>query len=77
VAGILVSAQEPRSVSDEVVRLERAEGEAMIKKDRAAFQRLYADDYSYQHSNGVMANKAEDIGQNTSSDVAWTSYSTG
>ncbi len=49
----------------------------MIKKDRAAFQRLYADDYSYQHSNGVMANKAEDIEQNTSSDVAWTSYSTG
>ena len=44
-AGILVSAQQAGSVADEVLRLERAEGDATVKKDRAAFQRLYADDY--------------------------------
>ena len=72
-AGVLVSAQQSASVADEVLRLERAQTEANVKKDRAAYDRLLADDYTYVHSNGTLNNKTEDIGSTMSSDMKWTS----
>src|SRR4051812_9851265 len=72
VAGVLVSAQ-AGSVADEVMRLEKAQTDATLKKDRAAFEKILADDYSYVHSNGAVNNKAEEIASTMSSDVKWTS----
>ena len=46
------------------------------KKDRAAMQRLLADDYYYVHSNGNVANKAQDIASDMSPDNKWTSSKT-
>ena len=73
-AGILVSAQQSGSVADEIMRLERASADALVKKDRTVFEKLTADDYSYIHSNGVAQSKAEEIADNVSSDVKWTSF---
>ena len=72
-AGILVSAQQAASVADEVLRLERAQGAANVKKDGAAYARLLADEYSYVHSNGTVSNKAEEVASTVSSDAKWTS----
>ena len=72
-AGILVSAQQAGSVADEVLRLERAQGAANIKKDGAAYARLLADEYSYVHSNGTVSNKTEEVASTVSSDAKWTS----
>ncbi|HEY6213758.1 MAG TPA: nuclear transport factor 2 family protein [Vicinamibacterales bacterium] len=73
-AGILASAQQSGSAADEVVRAERAEVGATVKKDRAALEKLYADDYSYTHSNGVVASKAEDLAADVAADMKWTSF---
>src|SRR5439155_5904300 len=72
-AGILVSAQQAGSVADEVLRLERAQGAANVKKDGAAYARLLADEYSYVHSNGTVSNKTEEVASVVLSDVKCTS----
>jgi ketosteroid isomerase-like protein len=72
--GVVLSAQAPAPVADEVLRLERAEVEATVKKDRAAIERLYADDYSYVHSTGAVATKAQELSDVPSADVKWTGF---
>lgn len=72
-AGILVSAQQAGSIADEILRLERAQGAANLKKDGPAYGRLLADEYSYVHSNGTVNNKTEEVASTVSSDVKWTS----
>ena len=72
-AGILVSAQQSGPPADEVIRLERAVIAAEAKKDRAALDKMYADDFSYIHSNGMVANKADDLASSVSPDINWTS----
>ena len=47
-----------------------------VKKDRAAMERLIADDYYYVHSNGNAATKAQDIASDMSPDNKWTSSKT-
>jgi ketosteroid isomerase-like protein len=47
-----------------------------VKKDRAVMERLLADDYYYVHSNGNVANKAQDIAADMSPDNNWTSSKT-
>ena len=46
------------------------------QKDRAAMERLIADDYYYVHSNGNTATKAQDIASDMSPDNKWTSSKT-
>jgi ketosteroid isomerase-like protein len=53
----------------------RAEGDAIVKKDKAALERLYAEDYLYAHSNGVVANRAADITTSIAADTKWTAVS--
>jgi hypothetical protein len=72
-SGLLVSAQQSGSVADEVLRMERAQADATLKKDRAAYERLLADDYSYIHSNGSVNNKAEEVTSTMSAEIKWTS----
>ena len=71
--GLAVSAQDIGSVTSELRRLEQAASEATVKKDRAAIERLYADDYSYIHSNGSIATKAQELSDVVSPDFKWTS----
>ena len=47
---------------------------SLMKKDRVTMERLYADDYTYTHSNGTVANKAQDIAASMSPDQAWTAH---
>jgi hypothetical protein len=70
---LTVSAQDAASVTREVLRLEQVTSNAVVKKDRAAVQPLYADDYSYIHSNGSVADKALELADVVSPDSKWTS----
>ncbi len=65
-------AQASSSVEQDIIKLEQAATDAQFKKDRAALERLLADDYLYTHSNGSVLNKAQEIAQSMSSDVQWT-----
>ena len=67
--GLIVSAQEAGSV----VREAQAASNAFVKKDRAALEQVYGDEYSYIHSNGSIANKAQELSDVMSPDVKWTS----
>lgn len=71
-AGSSGSAQTPRSVEQELIALDQAFNDAQVKKDRATLERLWADDYSYTHSNGSVMNKAQDIADTMSGDMTWT-----
>ena len=75
--GLLVAdaapAQTQNAIEQELIKLEQTLGDATIKKDRATFERLYADDYVYTHSNGSVLNKAQDIAETMASDSKWTS----
>ena len=75
--GLLVAdpapAQTPNAVEQELIKLEQTLADATIKKDRATFERLYADDYVYTHSNGSVLNKTQDIAETMASDSKWTS----
>jgi ketosteroid isomerase-like protein len=72
-AGLIVSAQQTGSVEREVQRMEQAANDAFVKKDRAALERVFADAYSYIHSNGSVANKTQELSDAMSPDVKWTS----
>jgi uncharacterized protein DUF4440 len=71
--GLVVSAQQAGSVAQEIQRLEQAAENAFVKKDRAALERVYADEYSYIHSNGSIASKAQELSDLMSPDVKWSS----
>jgi hypothetical protein len=74
--GLLVvspgAAQTPSATDQEVLKLEQTLDDAFLKKDRATFEPLLADDYVYIHSNGTMTNRTEEIAQTMSDDVKWT-----
>ena len=74
--GLLASsrawAQTTPAVQREIIKLEQTVTDAQFKKDRAALERLLADDYLYTHSNGSVLNKAQEIAESMSSDVQWT-----
>ena len=75
--GLLVadaaSAQTQNAIEQELIKLEQTLADAAVKKDRATFERLYADDYVYTHSNGSVLNKAQDVAESVASDTKWTS----
>src|SRR5207237_1414911 len=74
--GLLASsrarAQATSATEQEIVKLEQAATDAQFKKDRAALERLLADDYLYTHSNGSVLNKTQEIAESMSSDLQWT-----
>jgi ketosteroid isomerase-like protein len=49
------------SAEDEIMAGMEAWRQAMMKKDRAAFERLYHSDLTYGHSNGQLETKPEAI----------------
>ena len=79
--GMLVAvptyAQKRNATEQELLKATQALGEAStIKKDRATMERLYADDYVYNHSNGTVNNKTQEIAEYMSSDLKWTAHKT-
>jgi ketosteroid isomerase-like protein len=77
--GVLVAvpthAQTRNAKEQEVLKASQTSNDAsLIKKDRATMERLYADDYTYIHSNGTVANKTQDIAASMSPDQAWTAH---
>ena len=65
-------AQTPNAAEQEVLRLEQTLDQAFLKKDRATFEPMLAEDYVYIHSNGSMTNKAQEIAESMSADAKWT-----
>jgi ketosteroid isomerase-like protein len=64
---------EQAAAEKELLALENTLAGAMIKKDRATYERVLADDYTYTHSNGKTTNKKQDIDDTVSGDTKWTS----
>ena len=71
-AVIAVYAQTQNATQQEVLNAYRALDQTQVTKDRATMERLMADDYLYTHSNGTVANKAQDIAETISPDSKWT-----
>jgi ketosteroid isomerase-like protein len=69
---VAVQAQVPNATEQEVLRVEQAQNDAFLKKDRASYEQLLADDYVYIHSNGTVTNKTQEIADTMSADNKWT-----
>ena len=68
-------AQTPAAATEqELIKVEHAWSDAVVKHDGAALQRLYADEYFYTDSDGVVRNKTQDISDITSGKVKIASY---
>ena len=62
------------AVKKTLIDLEHTINEATRTKDRAALERIYADDYYCVHSNGAAMNKAAELSKNMSTENAWTDF---
>jgi ketosteroid isomerase-like protein len=69
VAGALVApagrAQVSNAPEQELIRLENAWKEAVVKRDAAALHRFYADEYVGTDQEGMVWNKAQDMAIDT------------
>jgi ketosteroid isomerase-like protein len=66
--------QSQEVVKKTLIDLEHTINEATRTKDRAALERIYADDYYCVHSNGVAMNKSAELAKNMSKENAWTDF---
>ena len=55
-------------VKEELQKLFADLNEAIVKKDRAALERIYADEFLFVHGNGYVVNKADQIKRILSND---------
>ena len=58
--------QVPSPAEQELVKLERAWADALVKRDVAVVQQIYADEYVDTDPDGVVTNKAQDLANLTS-----------
>ena len=58
-----MEAQAPSAAEQELIGIEHAWVEALIKRDVAALDRLYADEYVDINPDGAIKGKAEDIAE--------------
>ena len=76
-AAVTASAQVAGTASGaaekEVLQTLDALDQAIDKRDKAALERLMADEFVYHGSNGVAQTKAQSIAQTTSGTTAWKS----
>ena len=70
--GVPALAQSPAGADQEILKLERMYDDAFLKKDRAAMERLLADDFVYVHSNGTITNRTQEIEETISANAKWT-----
>ena len=62
-----------KGAEQQVLQAEKDRFDAMIKGDRAALERLLADDLTYTHSSALFENKAEFIKSVTSGNIDYVS----
>lgn len=75
--GVPAHGQKPNTSEQQVLKATHELDQAsLIKKDRSTMERYYADDYVYQHSNGTVTNKSQEIAEYMSSDLKWTAQTT-
>ena len=67
-------AQVSNSPEEEFIKLENAWKQAVVKRDAATLQRLYADEYVSTDQEGMVWNKAQDIDIDTKGASRLTSY---
>jgi ketosteroid isomerase-like protein len=67
----LAYAQSASSMEKDVLQAMEASDVASDKRDKAAMERLTADDYLWHASNGVPQNKAEAIADSMTGDTTW------
>jgi len=60
------------TVEQEILKLERTYDDAFLKKDRAALEGLFTDDFVYIHSNGTATNRTQELAEAMSTDTKWT-----
>ena len=63
-----------QTVKKKLIDLEHTINEATRTKDRAALERIYADEYYCVHSNGAAMNKTAELSKNMSTENAWTEF---
>ena len=75
-AAVTASAQVPGTASGaaekEVLQTLDAVDQATDKRDKAALERLMADEFIYHGSNGVAQTKAQSIAQTAAGGTAWS-----
>ena len=59
-------AQTANASEQELIKIENGWSNAVVKRDGPALQQLYADEYLYTDSDGVVRNKTQDIADVTS-----------
>jgi ketosteroid isomerase-like protein len=79
VVGMLVAlsqvwAQTPSAVEQDLLKLESNWGDALLKNDTAALERIYADEYLFTDSEGVTWNKPQDLANTKSGASKITSF---
>jgi hypothetical protein len=67
------AAQAPKGAEQQVLQAEKDRFSAMVKADRAALERLLADDLTYTHSSALFESKAEFIKSVTSGTIDYVS----
>jgi ketosteroid isomerase-like protein len=68
------AAQAPGPSEQELIALENDWSQAAVKRDGAALQRFYADEYIFTDENGVVSNKTQEILNLTNGIFRLTSY---
>jgi ketosteroid isomerase-like protein len=63
------------SIEQKLIQLKHEIGQAYVKRDVAALERLYADDYTVTNDQGEITNKTEEIGRLKSGGVTYESAS--
>lgn len=68
------TSQSQEAAKKQLIDLEHTINEATRTKDRAALERIYADDYYCVHSNGAAMDKTAELSKNMSTENAWTDF---
>ena len=68
------AAQAPASTERELTKLENDWSQAAVKRDGAALQRFYADEYIFTDENGVVSGKTKEIADISTGMFRLTSY---
>jgi hypothetical protein len=69
---VAAHAQSSGSAEKEVLQAMNAADQADAKRDKAALERLIADDYLWYASNGVAQTKAQSIAETMAGGTTWT-----
>lgn len=70
-------AQKPATAEQALIAVEHQWSEAAVKRDGAALDRFYADEYIFTNEDGVASNKAKEIANITTGVFRLTAYKFG